>query len=56
FQGGAPADSPAADRRAAFTADVVHITIDLGQGQADDVFHSCGLTKRYVEINADYTT
>ncbi|MFZ9688813.1 MAG: bifunctional glutamate N-acetyltransferase/amino-acid acetyltransferase ArgJ [Phycisphaerales bacterium] len=56
FQGGAPAGSTPADRRAAFTADVVHITIDLGQGQADDVFHSCGLTKRYVEINADYTT
>lgn len=56
FEGGAPADSTAASRRAAFTADVVHITIDLGQGGCSDVFHSCGLTKRYVEINADYTT
>ena len=56
FEGGAPADSTAADRRTAFTADVVHITIDLGQGTCSDVFHSCGLTKRYVEINADYTT
>jgi glutamate N-acetyltransferase/amino-acid N-acetyltransferase len=56
FEAGAPADSPLADRRAAFTADVVHITIDLGQGSCSDVFHSCGLTKRYVDINADYTT
>jgi glutamate N-acetyltransferase/amino-acid N-acetyltransferase len=56
FEAGAPADSPLADRRAAFTSDVVHITIDLGQGSCSDVFHSCGLTKRYVDINADYTT
>jgi glutamate N-acetyltransferase/amino-acid N-acetyltransferase len=56
FEAGAPADSPLADRRAAFTSDVVHITIDLGQGPCSDVFHSCGLTKRYVDINADYTT
>jgi glutamate N-acetyltransferase/amino-acid N-acetyltransferase len=56
FEHGAPADSTAADRRTAFTADVVHISIDLGQGACSDVFHSCGLTKRYVEINADYTT
>lgn len=56
FEDGAPADAPIADRRAAFTADVVHITMDLGMGSASDNFHSCGLTKRYVEINADYTT
>ncbi|MBM4111248.1 MAG: bifunctional glutamate N-acetyltransferase/amino-acid acetyltransferase ArgJ [Phycisphaerae bacterium] len=56
FEHGAPAESAATDRRAAFTADIVHITIDLGQGSCSDVFHSCGLTKRYIEINADYTT
>ncbi len=56
FEAGEPAASTLDDRRRAFTASVVHISIDLGSGSASDVFHSCGLTKRYVEINSEYTT
>jgi N-acetylglutamate synthase/N-acetylornithine aminotransferase len=42
--------------RAAFTASTVEIEIDLAMGSGSDRFHSCGLTSRYVELNADYTT
>ncbi len=56
FASGAPtAFDPAAVRRA-FTQDTVAIALNLAMGDASDVFWSCGLTKRYVEINADYTT
>jgi glutamate N-acetyltransferase/amino-acid N-acetyltransferase len=30
------------------------IAVDLGLGQAQDVMWTCDLTKRYIEINADY--
>ncbi|MSR18063.1 MAG: bifunctional glutamate N-acetyltransferase/amino-acid acetyltransferase ArgJ [Phycisphaerales bacterium] len=56
FAAGAPASSSLEARSEAFRQDVVHIAIDLGQGEAEDHFYSCGLTKRYVEINAEYTT
>lgn len=56
FANGAPTTCDAAAVRRAFTADTVAIAIDLAMGDASDVFWSCGLTKRYVEINADYTT
>ena len=53
--GGPTHADPGAVRRA-FTADTVQIELDLAMGTESDVFWSCGLTKRYVEINADYTT
>lgn len=56
FAGGSPAHADISAVRAAFTADTVEIAIDLGMGSAHDHFWSCGLTTRYVEINADYTT
>ncbi|MSR44512.1 MAG: bifunctional glutamate N-acetyltransferase/amino-acid acetyltransferase ArgJ [Phycisphaerales bacterium] len=56
FADGAPVDADATAVRGAFTADSVRLELDLGMGMARDVFWSCGLTKRYVEINADYTS
>ncbi|MSR69245.1 MAG: bifunctional glutamate N-acetyltransferase/amino-acid acetyltransferase ArgJ [Phycisphaerales bacterium] len=56
FANGAPTTSDPAAVRGAFTADTVAIELHLAMGSASDVFWSCGLTKRYVEINADYTT
>ena len=56
FAGGSPANADIGAVRAAFAADTVDIAIDLGMGSAHDHFWSCGLTTRYVEINADYTT
>ena len=56
FGAGQPAQSTLEQRREAFNQSVVRIEIDLAQGTARDHFFSCGLTKRYVEINADYTT
>jgi N-acetylglutamate synthase/N-acetylornithine aminotransferase len=35
---------------------MVDVHLDLGQGTGSDEFISCGLTKAYVELNADYTT
>jgi N-acetylglutamate synthase/N-acetylornithine aminotransferase len=35
---------------------MVEVHLDLGQGDGTDEFISCGLTKAYVELNADYTT
>jgi N-acetylglutamate synthase/N-acetylornithine aminotransferase len=34
------------------------VTVDLrvGAGAGTDEFISCGLTKAYVDLNADYTT
>jgi glutamate N-acetyltransferase/amino-acid N-acetyltransferase len=34
----------------------IWITLDLGDGDASDVIHSCDLSKGYVEINAFYHT
>jgi glutamate N-acetyltransferase/amino-acid N-acetyltransferase len=56
FAAGAPADTPLADREAAFRQPMVQVVLDLGQGTGTDEFISCGLTKAYVELNADYTT
>ncbi len=56
FAHGAPTASDLAAVRLAFTAELVRIELDLSMGSASDHFWSCGLTKRYVEINADYTT
>ncbi len=56
FERGGPAPADADQVRAAFTASTVSIEIDLGMGTFSDHFHSCGLTTRYVELNADYTT
>ena len=56
FAAGAPADTPLAEREAAFRQPMVDVHLDLGQGAGSDEFISCGLTKAYVELNADYTT
>ncbi len=56
FTAGAPADTPLAAREEAFRRPMVEVHLDLGQGSGVDEFISCGLTKAYVELNADYTT
>jgi glutamate N-acetyltransferase/amino-acid N-acetyltransferase len=56
FAGGSPGATDRSALREAFMQDTVRILIDLGQGNASDTFWSCGLTSRYVELNADYTT
>lgn len=56
FTAGAPADTPLAAREEAFRRPMVEVHLDLGQGDGADEFISCGLTKAYVELNADYTT
>ena len=56
FAAGAPADTPLAEREAAFRQPMVDVHLDLGRGAGSDEFISYGLTKAYVELNADYTT
>jgi glutamate N-acetyltransferase/amino-acid N-acetyltransferase len=56
FERGAPADTPLAAREAAFRVPMVTVDLRVGQGPGADEFISCGLTKAYVELNADYTT
>ena len=56
FAAGAPADTPLAEREAAFRQPMVDVHLDLGRGNGSDEFISCGLTKAYIELNADYTT
>jgi glutamate N-acetyltransferase/amino-acid N-acetyltransferase len=56
FASGAPAPTPLAQREAAFRRPLVEVELDLGQGACEEEFISCGLTKAYVELNADYTT
>ena len=36
------------------TRDEILLTVDLGLGDAADTMWTCDLTRRYVEINADY--
>lgn len=42
------------DGAAAMKRDEIEITIDLGLGTASRTVWTCDLTKRYIEINADY--
>ncbi|MFO0784317.1 MAG: bifunctional glutamate N-acetyltransferase/amino-acid acetyltransferase ArgJ [Phycisphaerales bacterium] len=56
FAHGAPADTPLAQREAAFRAPLVEVDLCMGPGPGQDEFTSCGLTKAYVELNAEYTT
>ena len=56
FTRGGPADTPLAAREAAFRAPMVEVDLAVGTGPGADEFISCGLTKAYVELNADYTT
>ena len=50
-------DRPTLDAlEAAMKADEVHFTIHLNRGEAAADWLGCDLSKRYVEINADYTT
>ena len=56
FERGGPADTPLDAREEAFRRPMVEVHLDLGRGSGTDEFISCGLTKAYVELNADYTT
>ena len=56
FGSGSPSDTPLAEREAAFRKSMVEVHLDLGSGTGAEEFISCGLTKAYVELNADYTT
>ncbi|MSR28906.1 MAG: bifunctional glutamate N-acetyltransferase/amino-acid acetyltransferase ArgJ [Phycisphaerales bacterium] len=56
FEHGAPARVDLGAVRAAFSADSVLLTIDLGMGSCCDRFWSCGLTTRYVALNSEYTS
>jgi glutamate N-acetyltransferase/amino-acid N-acetyltransferase len=56
FGNGSPAETPLAEREAAFRQSMVEVHLDLGSGDGSEEFISCGLTKAYVELNADYTT
>jgi len=56
FGSGSPSPTDRAALRDAFMQDTVRICLDLFEGSCSDTFWSCGLTSRYVELNADYTT
>ncbi|HAQ67756.1 MAG TPA: hypothetical protein DCR70_08525 [Phycisphaerales bacterium] len=56
FGSGSPSATPLAEREAAFRKSMVEVHLDLGSGEGAEEFISCGLTKAYVELNADYTT
>jgi glutamate N-acetyltransferase/amino-acid N-acetyltransferase len=56
FANGTPADTPLAEREAAFRAPMVEVKLSVGTGPGADEFISCGLTQAYVSLNADYTT
>ena len=56
FSSGSPSATPLAEREAAFRKSMVEVHLDLGSGTGAEEFISCGLTKAYVELNADYTT
>jgi glutamate N-acetyltransferase/amino-acid N-acetyltransferase len=56
FSSGSPSATPLAEREAAFRKSMVEVHLDLGSGSGAEEFISCGLTKAYVELNADYTT
>ncbi len=56
FTDGAPAATPREQLRQAFSSAHVTLEIDLHAGGASDRFLTCGLTKAYVEFNAEYTT
>ena len=56
FSGGGPADSPLADRQAAFRAQTVVLSIHLDQGSASDEFFTCDLTEGYIQVNSHYMT
>lgn len=56
FANGAPAETPLADREAAFRAPMVEVNLSVGDGPHSDEFISCGLTQAYVSLNAEYTT
>ncbi len=56
FTDGAPAPTPREQLRQAFSSPHVTLEIDLHAGAGADRFLTCGLTKAYVEFNAEYTT
>lgn len=56
FTDGAPAATPREQLRRAFSSAHVALEIDLHCGGGADRFLTCGLTKAYVEFNAEYTT
>ena len=36
--------------------DIVRITLNLNQGNSKSIAWGCDLSKKYVEINSEYTT
>ncbi len=55
FQAGAPAKFERAEVRAALKTEIVRIEIDLNSGDENATAWGCDLTKRYVDINAEYS-
>jgi len=56
FKGGVGAAADAEKLRAALAGEEITITLDLGQGHARTVVHTCDLSQQYVRINAFYHT
>ncbi|MDA1007944.1 MAG: bifunctional glutamate N-acetyltransferase/amino-acid acetyltransferase ArgJ [Planctomycetota bacterium] len=56
FVDGAPAQTDRAQLANAFSSPHVHLEINVRSGSASDRFLTCGLTRAYVEFNANYTT
>ena len=56
FEGGKPLTFDRTALRNLLKEDAVHIAIDLGSGDADATAWGCDLSKKYVDINAEYAT
>jgi len=56
YAGGMPADTPAEELSAAMAGKEIVLTLDLGLGAAVATVWTCDLSKRYIEINAEYST
>ena len=55
FEGGAPIPFDRAETRRLLKSDNVQIIIELNSGEFDATAWGCDLTKKYVEINAEYS-
>jgi len=56
YAAGLPADTPEDELSAAMAGKEIVLTLDLGLGDGAASVWTCDLSKRYVEINADYST
>jgi len=54
--GGTPTEYAETEAAAIFSQPEIHIRLDLGQGDAEDMMWTTDLTHDYVTINADYRT